>query len=271
MRAPQAQSKLSEILEFLQQCEGTINPDKLIFSRWIKDAQALRLVNPSEGYMMEAWVYRAQGKLDKALEYMKNAYRLDSSSSSANVNYASILLSNGKFYESQELCIKRIRFDRANTDIFNILVTNALYTFNRDNLIEAIGLFIPTNPEGEQMVQLAKKRLSDFDHMISTLEAANVSIETFERFSGIAHQVRTSRYIGETRTAVDCEINELGRFLVINEALVNASIEDCLSMNDDLIEAIIDDDYPFEEYKKIIFNFIPTAKAIDKPSFRMEV
>lgn len=271
MSAPQAQSKISEIMEFLQQYEGIIIPNRLEFGRWIRDAQALRLSNPSEGFMMEAWVYRAQGKMNKALEYMKKAYRLDASVSSVNVNYASILLSNGKFHESEELCIKRIRSDRVNVDIFKILITNTLYTFNKDNLIEAIKLFIPTNPEGEEVLQLANKRLSDFDHMIATLEAADLSIETFERFNSIAQRVRTSRYMGESRTVIDCEINELGKFLLIDESLVNASVEDCLSMNDDLIEAILDDDYPFEEYKKIIFNFIPTTRAPNKSSSRMEV
>lgn len=271
MRAPQAQSKLSEVLEFLQQYEGTINPNKLIFGRWIKDAQALRLVDPSEGYMMEAWVYRAQGKLDKALEYMKNAYRLDSSSNSVNVNYASLLLSSGDFNESEKLCIKRIRLDRTNTDIFKILITNTLHTFNQDVLFEAIELFIPTNPEAEKVIGQAKKRIFDFDHMQSTLESANLSIEVYKRFSSITQKVRNTRYIGESRTVINCEVNELGTFLLIDEALANASIEDCLSMYDDLVEEIINDDHYFEEYKKIIFNFIPTTSTAINSAYQLEV
>lgn len=270
MSAPQAQSKLSEILEFLQQYEGIINPNRLVFSRWIKDAQALRLIDSSEGYMMEAWVYRAQGKLDKALEYMKNAYRLDSSSSSVNVNYASLLLSSGNFDESEELCIKRIRLDRTNTDIFNILITNTLHTFNQDVLCEAIGLFIPTNPEAEKVIEQAKKKVLDFDHMQSTLDSANLSLEAYKSFSSITQKVRNTRYIGESRTVINCEVNELGTFLLIDEALANASIEDCLSMYDDLVEEMINDDDHFEEYKKIIFNFIPTTSAAIKTAYQLE-
>lgn len=270
MSAPQKQSKFSEVVRFIQQYEGIINPNRIEFIRWIKDAEALRLSNSTNGYMMEACIYRAQGKTEKALEYMKKAYRLDPFSTSVIVNYASLLNSNGKFDESEELCMKHISAHRTSTAMFKILLTNTKYTFNKQHLTDAINLFISTSLEGDQVIEEARKGLLDFESMLETLESANVSIKTYKRFNTLAQQVRSSYYLGESRTSVDYEINELGTFLLIEESLSNVSIEDCLHMNDDLIEAIIDDDYPFEEYKKIIFNFIPTTKVAEKPISRLE-
>lgn len=270
MSAPQIQSKLSEVVYFIQQHEGIINPNRIEFIRWIKDAEALRLVNSSDGYMMEACVYRAQGKIAKALEYMKKAYRLDSFSISVIVNYASFLNSNGKFDESEELCMKHISAHRASIDMFKILLINTTYTFNKQHLTDAINLFMPTGLEGEQVIEQARKGLLDFENMLETLDSANVSVETYKRFNALSQQVRNSYYMGESNTSIDYQVNELGTFLLIEEALANLSVEDCMQMNDDLIDAIIDDDYPFEEYKKIIFNFIPTTKVVEKPISRLE-
>lgn len=270
MSAPQAQSKLSEVLAFLRQHEGIIDPDRIAVQRWIIDAKSLRAKAPVEGFMMEAWGYRAQGKLDKALDCMKKAYRLDSSARSVNVNYASLLLSSGRFRESEELCMKQIKLKRVNVDILKILISNTSHTFNKNILLEAIDLFIPTNLESENVIKEAKKRVSEFDHMISTLESADLSIETFERFSSITQKIRNSHYIGESRTSIKSQINELGKFLLVDESLSNASIEDCLNMNDELIEKIIDDDF-FEEYKKIIFNFTPSKNTSISSTHLLEV
>ena len=270
MIAPQKQSKLSEVVKFIQHYEGIINPNRIELIRWLKDAKALRLSNPVAGYMMEGCVYRAQGKIEQASEYMKKAYRLDPFSTNVIVNYASSLSSNGKFDESEELCMKHISTHRANVAMFKILLINTAYTFNKQHLTDAINLFMPTSLEGDQVIEQARKELLDFESMLETLELVNVSIETYKRFNALAQQVRSSYYLGASSTSIDYEINELGTFLLIEESLSNVSIEDCLHMNDDLIEAIIDDDYPFEEYKKIIFNFIPTTKVAEKPTSRLE-
>lgn len=270
MSTPQKQSKFSEVVRFIQQYEGIINPNRIEFIRWIKDAKALRLSNSADGYMMESCIYRAQGKIEKALEYMKKAYRLDPFSTSVIVNYASLLSSNGKFDESEELCMRHISTHRTNIAIFEILLTNTTYTFNKQYLTDAINLFMSTSLEGDQLITQARKKLLNFESMLETLELANVSVETYKRFNALAQKVRSSYYLGESRTSIDYEINELGTFLLIEESLANVSVEDCLHMNDDLIEAIIDDDYSFEEYKKIIFNFIPTTKVAEKPISRLE-
>lgn len=261
------QTRVIEVQNFLSLHHTIIDPNKIELIRWLRDARALRASDPVAGYMMEGLVYRAQGKLCISLKCVESSYRLDWIA--AGNNYAFLLGANGYFENAIEVCLRIIKAERTQTVFLEQLMSHVAHTLDKASLEEAIGLFVPTNIQATNMVEEAKSQLSSFDDMLSNLAAADISKETYINFQRIVSRVRNSNYMGTSEVETNCEENELGVFLVVEEFLSNSSIDDCLRMNDELIDAIIDDDYPFEEYKKIIFNFRP-ACFVNKKEYENE-
>lgn len=261
MGNPQPKSKITEIQSFMSSYHGIIEPNRIEFIRWLKDAHALRNTDPAIGYMMEGLVYRAQGHLYKSLKCIESSYRLDWLA--AGNNYAFILSANGQFEKATEVCLRIIAAERTQSKFLEQLTATFSYTLDKDSLKEGIRLFLPTNPEAIKVLEKAKLELSSYDDMLDNLKAADITVETYVNFQRLLSKLRNSNYMGTSEITTDCEKNELGSFLVVEESLANASINDCLRMNDELIDAIIDDDYPFEEYRKIIFNFRPISLIND--------
>lgn len=257
MSNPQPKSKITEVESFMSSYHGMIEPNRIQFIRWLKDAQALRSTNPATGYMMEGLVYRTQGNLHKSLNCIENSYRLDWLP--AGNNYAFILSAAGEFEKATEVCLRIIEAERTNTTFLEQLVSIFSYTLDTDSLKKGISLFLPTNPDAVKVLEKAKLELSSYEDMMYNLNASNITVETYRNFQRVLSKVRNSNYMGTSEISIDYENNEAGSFLVVEESLANASIDDCLRMNDELIDAIIDDDYSFEEYRKIIFNFRPVS------------
>lgn len=257
MTNPQLQSKLIEVEDYIRLNHGVLCADKLKTRRWLRDAHALRVSDPTVGYMMEGMVYRIQGDIPKALEYIGKSYRLNRML--AGNNYASMLSANGDFEQAQEICLQLLNVERADSTIFKQLLSCVSPTLNSAVLEEAISLFLPANPKAKSMVEEARLQLKSFGNVLSNLEVASISEDTYIKFRRLVSKIRNANYMGSSRIELDYEINELGSFVVMEEFLDNASIDKCLQMNEDLINSIIDDDHPFEEYQKIIFSFRPNS------------
>lgn len=255
------QSKIIEIQNFMSSYHGIIERNRVDFVRWLKDAHSLRNTNSALGYMMEGLVYRSQGYLNKSLKCIENSYRLDWLP--AGNNYAFILSANGNFEEASKVCLRIISAERTNSIVLEQLTAIYTYTLDRHSLKEGISLFLPTNPDAVKILEKANAELSSYDDMLNDFDTANISLETYVNFQRVLSKLRNSNYMGTSEISIDFKKNELGSFLFIEEFLANSGVEDCLRLNDELIDSLIDDDYPFEEYKKIIFNFRPTSLAKD--------
>ena len=264
MSASRPQSKISEVSDYMNQHQGMIDPSRLELRRWLNDAYALRKSEPALGYMMEGLIYRTQGKIAKGLEYLKKAYRIDPLL--ASKNYLSLLATNGEYDEAESIALDFIQKDRANSGLLQCMLFSIPHTLNNDNLSQAIKLFKPTNINAEKILESSKSLLVDMEEVMHNLGASNVSIDTYRRYWKLASIVRNTNYMGSSNVSITHQVNELGAFLIIEDSLLNVSMEDCMRMNDELIEAVINDDYPFEEYRKIIFNFSPAKDNLENTS-----
>lgn len=260
MSASRPQSKLSEVSDFMNQHQGIIDPNRLELRRWLNDARALRQSEPAAGYIMEGLLYRAQGKIAEGLEYLEKAYRLDSLL--ASKNYFSLLATNGEYGKAENVALHFIQKDRADSELLQFMLSIIMYSLNEDNLNQAINMFKPTNPYAKEILNLANFMLDDIKKTLSSLELSNVTVETYRNYWMLASKIRNANYMGGSHITITHQVNELGNFLIIEDSLLNVSIDDCMRMNDELIEAIIDDDYPFDEYRKIVFNFSPAENSL---------
>lgn len=260
MSASRPQSKLSEVSDFMNQHQGIIDPNRLELRRWLNDARALRQSEPAAGYMMEGLVYRAQGNIVKGTEYLKKSYRIDPLL--AGKNYVSLLTVNGNFDEAESVALKLIQNSRTDVGLLRCILVSLPHTLNKNNLIQAIDVFKPTNSDAEKVLKTSNLLLKDMDKVLHSLKMSDVSIDTYKRYWKLVSNVRNSNYMGNSNVTVDHQVNELGVFLTIDDSLHNISIDNCIRMNDELIEAIIDDDYPFDEYRKIVFNFSPAENSL---------
>ncbi len=260
MSASRPQSKLSEVSDFMNQHQGIIDPNRLELRRWLNDARALRQSEPAAGYMMEGLVYRAQGNIVKGTEYLKKSYRIDPLL--AGKNYVSLLTVNGNFDEAESVALKLIQNSRTDVGLLRCILVSLPHTLNKNNLIQAIDVFKPTNPYAKEILNLANFMLDDIKKTLSSLELSNVTVETYRNYWMLASKIRNANYMGGSHITITHQVNELGDFLIIEDSLLNVSIDDCMRMNDELIEAIIDDDYPFDEYRKIVFNFSPAENSL---------
>lgn len=255
MITPQAQTKLNEVYDFLISFEGMINPDNIRFSRWIKDAQALRQSNPAEGFLMEALVYRAQGKLDKAVEYAAKSYRLDKAV--ACNDYANLLSEAGQFKESIDLSLLNLQEDNFNRNALNRLIIDSSITLDKEALSQGLSLFKATNDKSKDLLVLVNDRLNKIKEELSILEQIKVNLATFKAISSLAARASNSSCLGGSQISMTLQNNEVGTFLIIDEHMPNIDIDDCFMIHDKYTEDLINSDLSFKDYKRIVYNFLP--------------
>ncbi len=257
MTTPQAQSKLNDVYEFLISFKGMINPDNIRFSRWLRDAQALRKSNPAQGFLMEALVYRAQGKLDQAVDCAEKSYRLNELV--ACNDYATILSNAGQFKEAVDLALINLQKDNFNTYALTRLIIDATITLDKDSLYQGLSLFKDPNDKSRDLLSLGHSNLKNFDEKISTLEQANVTVDNLIAVSSIATRALNSYHLGDSRVGMDIQYNEVGIFLIINEEVSNIDIDDCFIIHDKYTDDLIDSELSFKDYKRIVYSFLPVG------------
>ncbi len=255
MTVHQAQSKLNEVYDFLISFEGMINPNNIRFSRWIRDAQALRNSNPAEGFLMEALVYRAQGKLDQAVDYAEKSYRLDKSV--ACNDYATLLSNAGRFEEAIKLSLVNLQEDNFNVRALNRLIQDSSATLNKESLTLGLSLFKDSNNKYRALMHLGFNKLERFDKDLFMLNQTKVAISTFSAVSSLATRASNSYCIGDRQISIIIQRNEVGIFLIINQMLPNIDIDDCFLIHDKYTDDLIDSDLSFKDYKRIVYNFLP--------------
>lgn len=255
MTAHQTQSKINEVYDFLIAFEGMINPTSIRFSRWIRDAQALRKSNPAEGFLMEALVYRAQGKLNQAVDYAKKSYQLDKSV--ACNDYATLLSDTGYFEEATKLALLNLQEDNFNTYALNRLIIVSSITVDKNALSQGLSLFKDPNKKYKDLSDLGYSTLENLDVRISALEQAKVTLDTFVAVSSIATKALNTHYLGTTRIKNTIQHNEVGFFLIVNHKIASVDINDCFIIHDKYTNDLLDSDLSFKDYKRIVYNFLP--------------
>lgn len=255
MTTPQAQTKLNEVYDFLISFEGMINPDNIRFSRWLRDAQALRQSNPAEGFLMEALVYRAQGKLDKAVDYGKKSYQLNRTL--ACNAYANLLSEAGKFKEAIDLSLLNLQEDNFNRNALNRLIIDSSIILDKEALSQGLSLFKVTNDKSKDLLVLVNDRLNKIDEELFILEQIKVNLATFKAISSLAARASNSYCLGGSQISMTLQHNEVGTFLIIDEHMPNIDIDDCFVIHDKYTNDLIDSDLPFQDYKRIVYNFLP--------------
>lgn len=255
MTTPQAQTKLNEVYDFLISFEGMINSNHIRFSRWLRDAQALRKSNPADGFLMEALVYRAQGKLDQAVEYARKSYQLDRTV--ARNDYANLLSEAGQFKESIDLSLLNLQEDNFNRNALNRLIIDSSITLDKEALSQGLTLFKVTNDKSKDLLVLVNDRLKKIDEELSILEQIKVNLATFKAISSLAARASNSYCLGGSQISMTLQHNEVGTFLIIDEHMPNIDIDDCFMIHDKYTEDLINSDLSFKDYKRIVYNFLP--------------
>ncbi|WLP93375.1 M48 family metallopeptidase [Psychrobacter sp. M13] len=255
MTTPQAQSKLNEVYDFLISFEGMINPDNIRFSRWLRDAQALRKSNPAEGFLMEALVYFLQGKLDKAVDYAEKSYRFDKVV--ACNDYTTILSSAGQFEQAMTLALTNLQEDNFNAHALNRLIIDSSITLDKNTLSKGLSLFKDPNDKYKAIISLGYSTLKRLDEEASMLEQSKVNIKDFITVSSIATRALNSCYFGISKIKMNLQHNEVGTFLIVDEKIPNIDIDDCFVIHDKYTDKLIDSELSFKDYKRIVYNFLP--------------
>lgn len=255
MVANQAQSKLNDVYDFLTSFEGMINPDNFRLIRWLRDAKALGQSNPAEGFLMEALVYRAQGKLDKAVDYAKKSYQLDKSV--ACNDYATLLSEAGQFQEAIDLSLLNLREDNFNRYALNRLIVDSSISLDKEALSQGLSLFKDPNNKSEELLHSGYSKLEYFDEEISIIEQAKITTDSLIAISSIAAKASNSYCLGNSQVDMAVQNNEVGIFLIIVEKIPNISIDDCFTIHDKYTDDLIDSELSFKDYKRIVYNFLP--------------
>ena len=255
MTTPQAQSKLNEVYDFLLSFEGIIDPNNIKFSRWLRDAQALRKSNPAEGFLMEALVYRAQGKLDKAVDYAKKSYQLDKKL--AGNDYATLLSDAGRFEEALKLALMNLQEDNFSTYALTRLMVDSSIVLDKEALFQGVSLFKDPDNIYRNLLPTSDNMLENIDKRLSMLKQTYITVDNFIAVTSIATRALKSHYLGDSDVVTSIQHNEVDTFLIANEKIPNVSIDDCFMIHDKYTDNLIDSELSFKDYKRIVYNFLP--------------
>lgn len=250
----QPQTKSLEVERFMNNYLGMIDPSNFKLKLWLRDAKALRQTNPVDSYMIEGLVCRAQGKLNDAVSMVANAVRFDSS---LQGNLATMYASAGMFDEAEELCLSLLQKNNSDWYAFHQMLVNTSVTLNRSRLKKAMDIFKPTDEKTEDLLNIGKVYLEDMVKPLELLEKVGVSIATYRAIMDMATVVKNKKYLGDSNLRLGMQVNEVGKILIVNETLFNVSVDDCIDLNEQYFDSILDLECPFDEIKKVVYNFRP--------------
>lgn len=264
----QPQSIAGEVEDYMNTYAGMLKPNDIKLKRWLKGAESLRSTDPVESYLIESWVYRAQGKLNASLESAKRAYRLNGNTIS---NLATINIALGNFDEAENLCLEALKKDKTNAVAMHQLINNVTSTLNKERLQEALDIFEPINNRHDKLIALGEMTVGDLDVPLGFLNELEISIATYKNILKIGSTIKSKNYLGSSKLGLEIQRNEVGNFLIIIEKLYNLDIDDCLNLNEELFDSIVDAERPFNQFMNIVYSFKPlTTEEINNSKIGLE-
>lgn len=264
MSIGQPQTKINEVVDYLENYQGMINHNDFKFRLWLRDADALIKSgdNVLLGYMMRGLTYLALGKLEEAEYAIANAYKF--SKTETGVNYLTILARNGKSAKAFDAALELLTINPTNANVLYFLLNNIVSSLDVEKYQCAITLFKTTDKNSEELLAGAKQGLDIMMKTINKIELAGVPLEVYQYIMDKASFVLNQNYYGKAKVVVDFVTTEFGKFLHIQEYIMDVSDEDCLNLNEILEESIVNDDkFDFAEYQKIIYEFKPMSLEME--------
>lgn len=264
MSIGQPQTKINEVVDYLENYQGMINHNDFKFRLWLKDADALIKSgdNVLLGYIMRGLTYLAFGNLEEAEYAITNAYKL--SKTKTGVNYLTILARNGKSARAFDAALELLTINPTNASVLYFLLNNIVSSLDIEKYQSAIALFKPTDKSSEELLTGAKQGIEIMMKTVNKIELAGVPLEIYQYIMDKASVVLNQNYYGKAKVVVDLINTEFGKFLHIQEYLMGVSDEGCLNLNEILEESIINDDkFDFAEYQKIVYEFKPMSLEME--------
>lgn len=259
----QPQTKSIEVQSFMNSYLGLLSPNNFRLKLWLRDAEALRKSNPVDSYMIEGWVSRAQGNLNDAVKKVANASKLDDS---VLGNLATMYSSAGRFDEAEELCLSILQKDNYDWYAFHQMLVNTSVTLNQTRLKKAMNLFKPVDEKAQALLNIGKIYLEDIVKAHEVLEKVGITIGTYRSIMEMATVVKNNKYLGDSKLKLGMQVNEVGKILIIDETLFNVTVDDCINLNEQYFDSILSLECPFDELKKVVYNFRPGEEKEDLES-----
>ncbi|UNU73285.1 hypothetical protein LU293_09505 [Moraxella nasovis] len=246
-------TKTHEAYEYLKNYHGLTNPNSFKYLSWLNSAEKLIKTDPVDGYVLQGFAHMALGDIQSAVQSMKKAYLLNNIV--ATYNYATLLYKSGEFSQSHQMCLNVLNKDPYDSNIIEVVLSNASRSLDLNILNEAFELF----QGGNLYIDNQKIKAIDFiKNTISKLKITNITQDNFVYIYSLLNRFLSKHYIGDYYVDVDVSQTEIGNILNIDIYLNNVGTDDCLDLDDKFLDVLIDDSQlNFDDYKNIIVHFIP--------------
>ncbi|UXZ04930.1 tetratricopeptide repeat protein [Moraxella nasicaprae] len=251
------QSTAQDAYKFLSSYQGLTDDITygLKYKRWLNDADSLiKQGIVTEGYLLRAFVNILQGDLKNAVKNAK--YASQSSDEIAIYNYALLLNKNGDFSESLKIVEGLIAHNPADISAFDLIETNKMCLLDADGLNDILAKFKGSEHHFNDLSQSFAKSVTRINHHHVMLNELNFDLDLFIKFNQEVFCFIYSRYCGNISHRLSMIETEMGKQLEYCFYLNNVSIDECLQLNDDFLDVMLDK-FDFNDCQKIVIRFMP--------------
>lgn len=248
----QPKTKTHEAYEYIRSYQGLTKPDSLVFHRWLNDAEKLVNTDAQNAYVLKAFAYILIGQPTNALYAMQNAERLGYTS--ATQNTMNILHSMGRFDESDDMAQAILQKNPHNAESVQILLFHALSNLNNDKIKNLMKYYSDDNQE---IVQKFQEYDAEINRRVNWLNELNIPKETFVNVLQHIYKFLSNKYVGDVNLSIDFGYTDVSGYAQINIFPNNLTSDDCLKLQDEFLDMLIDGDLKYQDYKNILVNFLP--------------
>lgn len=246
----QPKSKAQEAYEYFCSYQGLINPDALMCFSWLSDAEKLIHTDAKNAYVLRSLAYILKGQPEEGLYAMQNAKKLGDRHATQNI--MNILHSMGRFNESSQVAKEILQQNPHDLESVSLLLSHALLHLDVNEVDEAMQYYQGDN---QQIMQRIQAYVQEINKRIDMLNELGISKNIVIDILKCIYVFLSDKYVGDNYLSFDYGYTEIGGYLEINVGLNNLSVDDCLSLQDRFLDALIDSELDYCDYKNILVDF----------------
>ncbi len=247
----QAKPKTLEAFEYLKTYSGLTDSNNLTYRRWLNDGQNLVKKSPADGYLLQGFAYHLLGDISLAITSMQKARRLNDYF--GKINYATLVFRSGDYQQSIQVCLDLLAQNKEDQYVRSLLLECADFALDADLVKKLL-----QSDKGNEVLQSLALSI---DKEIQVLSDIGIDKMAYIAVKQAVFELLSNYYVGDC-VIKPCVIdNEMGKQVQLSVYLDNVGIDDCLRLDNALLDKLIDDELPFDQYKNVVVHFIPAKYA----------
>lgn len=235
-------------------------PNSLAVRRLRSEIEKIRAHDASSSYMLDGILDAQLGDIDRAKSNHEKALALEPSDYANNWNYSATLTKFSRFHEAYPIARRMLDIGHVTNDTFSSVAWLATVSLNIEGLSWSLDRFDKltlAHSDSNNLVKLMANALNLNSLLLKHTDREPELLADLERVYGHVQAVLESSLMGVDIVNA-AEDNFYGQSVLhLNYVLKTSDSENCIAMNETLLERIVADE-ELIHWDRLIASFVPS-------------